>query len=58
MNSPCIKVCKLEGDTCTGCGRTLEQIRNWTKMTEAERLAWPGPELPPINLWNAPKGKE
>jgi len=24
---------------CTGCGRTLDEITAWTRMTEAERRA-------------------
>lgn len=24
--SPCIGVCRMEGETCVGCGRTLAQI--------------------------------
>jgi len=58
MNSPCTKVCKIEQGRCTGCNRTLEQIAAWSTMTEQERkdaLNWPDPDLPPINLWNAPK---
>lgn len=31
MKSPCIKVCRLDamGRYCIGCGRTMEQIRNF-----------------------------
>jgi predicted Fe-S protein YdhL (DUF1289 family) len=31
MKSPCIKVCKLDamGRYCIGCGRTIDQIRNY-----------------------------
>jgi predicted Fe-S protein YdhL (DUF1289 family) len=31
--SPCIKVCRLDamGRYCIGCGRTIEEIKNWGK---------------------------
>ncbi len=36
--SPCIRVCTLsDEDVCLGCGRTLEDITHWSKMTEAEK---------------------
>lgn len=36
--SPCVRRCTLdEGDVCVGCGRTLDDIRQWREMTEAER---------------------
>ena len=35
--SPCQKVCKIEDNICIGCHRTLEQISNWSKMTDEER---------------------
>lgn len=37
MKTPCIKVCKVLDGKCLGCGRTLEQIRLWSKYTEEER---------------------
>ncbi|MCC5859511.1 MAG: DUF1289 domain-containing protein [Ectothiorhodospiraceae bacterium] len=28
--SPCVSICKLdEDDICIGCGRTLEELRQW-----------------------------
>jgi len=63
-SSPCTKVCKIKEGVCTGCRRTLEQIREWGSMTDEQRqdamreLKWPEPELPPINLWNVPRGGE
>ena len=35
--SPCQNVCKIEDNKCIGCHRTLEQISNWTKMSDEER---------------------
>jgi uncharacterized protein len=38
MNSPCIKICKLnEEDICIGCGRTKKDITDWRSMTDEER---------------------
>jgi monothiol glutaredoxin len=31
-NSPCIKVCTLVGDRCSGCLRTLDEIAAWSGM--------------------------
>lgn len=37
--SPCIRVCTLDDKkTCLGCGRTLEEIVAWPRMTPAEQL--------------------
>jgi uncharacterized protein len=39
MATPCIKVCKLDGQNrCIGCGRTLQEIAEWTSITDAERF--------------------
>ncbi len=37
--SPCISVCKINKDTreCDGCGRTIDQISQWTKYSDEER---------------------
>jgi predicted Fe-S protein YdhL (DUF1289 family) len=37
VKSPCIGQCVRENGACIGCGRTIEQIKNWTKMTDEER---------------------
>ena len=37
MNSPCIKVCKIEKGLCIGCLRTIEEIENWTSMTDKDK---------------------
>lgn len=41
MISPCVKVCTvdLESGLCVGCGRTLTEIGNWVRYSEAERHA-------------------
>ena len=40
MITPCISICKIdkESRTCEGCGRTLDEIRDWSKYTSDERL--------------------
>ena len=37
MESPCVKICKLIDSVCIGCGRTSEQITEWTKYTDKRR---------------------
>jgi predicted Fe-S protein YdhL (DUF1289 family) len=41
VNSPCIKVCKVDPNSyiCTGCYRTLEEIAKWLQYTEQEKVA-------------------
>lgn len=38
--SPCRRVCNLheDGTHCMTCKRTIEEITNWTQMTDEERL--------------------
>lgn len=40
MNSPCTRICKLDSlrTFCLGCGRTVEEITDWSQATEARRL--------------------
>jgi predicted Fe-S protein YdhL (DUF1289 family) len=37
--SPCIEVCELDTarDVCTGCGRSLEEIAEWSRATNPRR---------------------
>lgn len=39
MQTPCIKVCTLDARSglCLGCGRTIDEIARWSRMSEAER---------------------
>lgn len=39
--SPCVGVCRMSPSTgyCEGCWRTLEEIGQWGRWTDAERLA-------------------
>ncbi|MDB6001099.1 MAG: Fe-S protein, partial [Rhizobacter sp.] len=42
-DAPCIAICSTsQGDeVCKGCGRTFEEVQNWTVMTPAEkRTTW------------------
>ena len=36
--TPCRNVCTLENDVCIGCGRTTEEISDWTKYNREKRL--------------------
>jgi uncharacterized protein len=39
IKTPCIKVCVVDGASgyCLGCGRTLNEIAKWARLSEAER---------------------
>jgi len=39
MKSPCINVCDINKKTatCRGCGRTIEEITNWSNLSEEKR---------------------
>lgn len=38
INSPCIKICKLNEDkVCIGCYRTIDEITGWKTFTETEK---------------------
>ncbi|MBZ0331707.1 DUF1289 domain-containing protein [Halomonas sp. ANAO-440] len=39
IESPCVSVCRLQGELCVGCGRTLEEIRHWKAMKRPEKMA-------------------
>jgi len=40
-STPCIKICVIDpvSKRCEGCGRTLQDIAQWGRLSEAERLA-------------------
>jgi uncharacterized protein len=41
MPSPCINVCRMERGLCAGCGRTLDEIAQWSVMdNEQKRAVW------------------
>lgn len=38
--SPCVQVCRIDPllSLCLGCGRTLDEIGRWSKLTDPQRL--------------------
>lgn len=40
MITPCISLCKIDKDTrtCSGCNRTIDEIRLWSRYTDEERM--------------------
>jgi predicted Fe-S protein YdhL (DUF1289 family) len=38
--SPCLDICRLDRGYayCIGCLRTIEEIKRWSRMTDAEKL--------------------
>lgn len=41
MMSPCVRLCTLDPEIgfCVGCGRTLAEIGQWSRYSDAERRA-------------------
>ena len=39
MQSPCVKFCVLDPGSglCAGCGRSLDEIAQWSSFSEEER---------------------
>ncbi|PKP94230.1 MAG: DUF1289 domain-containing protein [Alphaproteobacteria bacterium HGW-Alphaproteobacteria-16] len=35
--SPCINICRMTGNVCEGCGRTLGEIAEWSAATDTRR---------------------
>lgn len=35
--SPCVNVCRMEGDYCVGCWRSLDEIACWSRASEERR---------------------
>jgi hypothetical protein len=38
--SPCVQICRIDPllRLCLGCGRTLDEIGRWSKLTDPQRL--------------------
>lgn len=38
--SPCNQICRIDPllKLCLGCGRTMEEIARWSKLTDPQRL--------------------
>jgi len=40
VDSPCVNVCTLDAQkVCIGCGRTIEEIAVWSRLSDEERRA-------------------
>ena len=40
VESPCVNVCTLDAHkVCIGCGRTIEEIAIWSRLSVEEQLA-------------------
>jgi predicted Fe-S protein YdhL (DUF1289 family) len=55
ISSPCTKVCTIDprSKLCIGCSRSLQEIGNWSRLSEGERLRIMG-ELPKRGAMAAP----
>ncbi|CAN7643953.1 DUF1289 domain-containing protein [Trinickia sp. LjRoot230] len=40
VGSPCIDICRLDRDRqrCTGCRRTIDEIRAWKSLDDTDKL--------------------
>ena len=38
-DSPCIDICQMDSESglCVGCGRTIEEIANWSNYTNEKK---------------------
>ena len=38
-DSPCIDICQMDSESglCVGCGRTIEEIANWSSYTNEKK---------------------
>ena len=50
ISTPCTRKCKLINDHCVGCGRSWQQIRDWSFYNEDQRLAIMNDLKPNIQL--------
>lgn len=41
VSTPCVKICRIDEESriCVGCGRTLRDIGEWSRISETERRA-------------------
>lgn len=37
VTSPCVSVCCMTNEFCSGCGRTLLEIAQWSTMSEEQK---------------------
>jgi predicted Fe-S protein YdhL (DUF1289 family) len=38
VESPCKNKCKLVNDKCIGCGRSIQEITKWIKLSDEQKL--------------------
>lgn len=39
VESPCISVCRYKDEVCVGCGRTVDEVREWYNLTNDQKQA-------------------
>ncbi len=39
VDSPCVSICRIEGEVCIGCRRSISEIVDWALLTAAEKHA-------------------
>lgn len=37
VESPCVSICRMRDGLCEGCGRTLDEIAEWSTATDDRR---------------------
>jgi predicted Fe-S protein YdhL (DUF1289 family) len=37
VESPCIDVCRMDGELCVGCYRTLDEIVRWSTASDDDK---------------------
>lgn len=38
VESPCVKLCKIEAGVCMGCKRTSAELTDWYKLSDEQKL--------------------
>lgn len=38
VESPCVKLCKIEDGVCVGCKRTPAELTDWYKLSDEQKL--------------------
>lgn len=37
VESPCVKLCRIESGICVGCKRTLSELTDWYKLSDQQK---------------------
>ena len=37
VQSPCVDVCRMDGELCVGCYRTLDEIVRWSSASDDDK---------------------